>query len=507
MSDATSLEARLPVRRAGIDTYGQAVLYLHASCPVCRAEGFVALTRVKVQCESREVIALLNVVTGDWLSPEEAALSDAAWNALAPAPNALAKFAHAEVPESSHALHAKVMGSTLNEDQFRSLMLDTLSGRLSDIELAALITACAGHRLTDAETVALTRAMIDVGERIDWGEGIVLDKHCVGGLPGNRTTPIVVAIVAALGYRIPKMSSRAITSPAGTADTMATMTTVDLDVPTMRRVVEREGGCLAGGGRLQISPADDVLIRIERPLGFDSEGLLTASILSKKAASGSNHVLIDMPVGPTAKVRSAKAADTLSKRLVHVGRELGLNIKVHISDGRQPVGWGIGPALEAHDVIAVLENRFDAPRDLRERALEVAAGLLDMLPYAQAGSGRRLAEEALTSGLAWAKFLAICEAQGGFREPGRAHYVEPYLAPVTGYIHHINNLLLAKIAKLAGAPLEPTAGVFCTLKEGHRVERGTPLFYVHARSPGELKYALDYVRHHPDVFSIAAEPL
>ena len=507
MPEAPKPDTKLPIRPAGIDTYGQAVLYLHASCVVCRAEGFAALTRVKVRCGQREVVALLNVVTGNWLSPREAALSDAAWLALEPEPQATAEFTHAEMPESTSALHAKVFGNTLDELQFTLLMRDTLSGRLSDIELAALITACAGNRLDIEETVALTRAMISVGQRIVWGEGPVMDKHCVGGLPGNRTTPIVVAIVAALGHRIPKTSSRAITSPAGTADTMATMTSVDLDVPTMRRVVEREGGCLAGGGRLQLSPADNVLIRVERPLGFDSAGLLAASVLSKKAAAGSTHVLIDMPVGPTAKVRSQEAAEALSSRLVFVGGALGLRVKVHMSDGRQPVGRGIGPALEAHDVMAVLQNRPGAPQDLRERALGITGAVLDMLPGARSGTGRALAEAALTSGRAWSKFLAICDAQGGFREPGRARYVQPFVAQHAGRVCRIDNRQLAKVAKLAGAPLETTAGVLCSLREGDRVESGMPLFFVHAQSPGELRYALDYARHHQDVLSIAAEPL
>src|SRR5207342_2314958 len=195
---------------------------------------------------------------------------------------------------------------------------------LSDIELAAFVTACAGDRMDLDESVALTRAMISVGERLDWGGGPVLDKHCVGGLPGNRTTPIVVAIIAAAGYRIPKTSSRAITSPAGTADAMEVMAPVALDLPGMRRVVEKEGGCIVWGGNVRLSPADDILIRVERPLDFDSDGQLVASILSKKVAAGSTHVLIDMPVGPTAKVRSLESAMSLQARLLTTASALGL---------------------------------------------------------------------------------------------------------------------------------------------------------------------------------------
>jgi thymidine phosphorylase len=496
---------RLPVRRAGIDTYRQPVLYLRQGCLVCRAEGFAALTRVKVMCGDREVIALLNVVTGDWLGENEAALSDVAWQALSPADGALASFAHAESPESSQILRAKVFGAHLSENEFTLVLRDVLATRFSDIELAAFLTACAGDRMNLEESVALTRAMVAVGNRLDWGAGPVLDKHCVGGLPGNRTTPIVVAIIAALGYRIPKTSSRAITSPAGTADVMATMTRVDLELDTLRRVVEREGGCLAAGGKMGLSPADDALIQIERPLDFDSDGQMVASILSKKVAAGSTHVLIDIPVGATAKVRSPAAADAIARRLGFVGEAMGMRVGIHLSDGRQPVGRGIGPTLEAHDVLAVLRNTPDAPEDLRRRALDIAGAVLELLPDIAPGSGRARAAQALASGAALHKFMAICSAQGGFREPGRARFTRPFPAPGGGWIAGINNRQLARIAKLAGAPHDPAAGVACLLREGDRVEPGQPLFMVHAETRGELAYALAYACGHPDILAIRGD--
>lgn len=503
--DTVERGIRLPVRRAGIDTYRQPVLYLHRGCLVCRAEGFAALTRIRVKCGDREIIALLNVVIGDWLSEDEAALSEAAWQALNPVPGALAEFAHAESPVSTGTVRAKVFGARLDEAGFMAVLQDVIAARLSDIELAAFVTACAGDRMDLDESVALTRAMVAVGERLDWGPEPVLDKHCVGGLPGNCTTPIVVSIVAALGHRIPKTSSRAITSPAGMADVIATMTKVDLEPGDLRRVVEREEGCLTSGGRMRLSPADDILIQIERPLDFDSDGQMVASILSKKVAAGSTHVLIDIPVGPTAKIRTPAAADAIARRLAFVGEAMGLRVGIHLSDGRQPVGWGIGPALEAHDVLAVLRNEAGAPDDLRERALDVAGAVLDLLPGATQGSGRAIAGEVLRSGAALRKFLAICVAQGGFQEPGTARFIKPFLAPTSGRIMRIDNRRLARVAKLAGAPHDAVAGVMCMLREGDPIERGAALFEVHAATRGELAYALDYAFAHPDILTIGPE--
>ncbi len=484
----------IPLIRAGIDTYRQPVLYMREDCHLCRSEGFSALTRVKIDLGNRSLTATLNVVTTtDWLPAETAALSDAAWDALSPNPGDRAVFSHPEPPVSASVIREKAYGGRLDAQSARLLIEDIVANRLSDLDLAAFVTAGAGDRLNIDETIALTRAMQVAGQTLDWGPGLVLDKHSVGGLPGNRTTPIVVAIVAAAGYRIPKTSSRAITSPAGTADTMEVMAPVALDIAAMRRVVDSEGGCIVWGGALDLSPADDQLIQVERPLDFDSDGQLAASVLSKKASAGSTHVLIDMPVGATAKVRSVAAAKSLTDRLLAVAEAIGMRVSVRQSDGSVPVGRGIGPALEARDVLSVLRREASAPQDLRNRALDLAGALLDLA----SNGGRRRAEELLDAGLAEAKFASICEKQGGFREPGMAAHSAIEEAPCDGTITIFDNRRIAKIAKLAGAPGRKTAGVDLLIRPGQRVGRGEPLYAIHAETPGELAWARDFARSGP----------
>lgn len=494
----------LPLSRAGIDTYRQPVVYMHEDCHICRAEGFAALTRIQIELGDRGVIATLNVVSGaDWLDTDTAALSEVAWTALGATHGVMARFSHPEPPASTSSIRAKAYGETLSQVAFDEIIADTMDNRLSDLDLAAFVTACAGDRLNLAETIALTHAMQRAGDTLDWGYTQVLDKHCVGGLPGNRTTPIVVAIVAAAGKLIPKTSSRAITSPAGTADAMEVMAPVDLDTQTLRKVVEAEGGCVVWGGKLNLSPADDLLIRIERPLDFDSIGQLVASVLSKKAAVGATDVLIDMPVGPTAKVRSCQAADLLQARLAGVAEGVGLKLVDHQSDGAVPVGRGIGPALEARDVLAVLRRDANAPVDLRDRALDLAGMLLDMARDEIDGTGRAHAKTLLDNGLAEAKFMAICEAQGGFREPRPPRHRAPFLTAKGGRITSIDNRLIARIAKLAGAPRQQGAGVYLQAAIGETVSGRDPLFEIHAETPGELAYAMDYANSQPQAFIVA----
>jgi thymidine phosphorylase len=482
----------LRLRRLGIDTYTDPVVFMRRDCHVCRSEGFEARARVKVSLDARSIVATLNVVSDALLAHDEAGLSEHAWRVLEAHEGAQAAFSHPEPAASESRLRAKVYGARLDAADMEAIVGDVASGNYSDLHLAAFVTAGAGDRLDEAETIALTRAMAGVGEHMRWSFPLVADKHCVGGLPGNRTTPLVVAIVAACGVPIPKTSSRAITSPAGTADTMEVLAPVDLDVPAMRRVVEREGGCIVWGGAVRLSPADDILIRVERPLDFDSEGQLVASVVSKKAAAGSTHVVIDIPVGPTAKVRSAEAAASLSRRLRAAGAALGLELRIEQTDGTQPVGRGIGPALEARDVLAVLQNRADAPRDLRERGVGLAGAVLELARAAAAGEGASMARAALADGRAWGKFQAICEAQGGMREVPRSSVSHVFAASVHGSVAGFDNRRLARVAKLAGAPRAPAAGIDLHVRAGDRVDAGQPLFTVHAEAPGELAYALEY---------------
>ncbi|MGO4550426.1 thymidine phosphorylase family protein [Lysobacter sp. 2RAF19] len=489
--------------RAWIDTYQQPVVYMHRDCPVCRAEGFSALSRVSIRCGGRELLATLNVVIDAQIDVDVAALSEVAWHALAPPEGAVAEIRHAEPPASASALRAKVFGHRLSIDAMRALVQDTVNARLSDIELAAFVTACAGDHLDHDETIALTHAMVEAGQRIRWQRDVILDKHCVGGLPGNRTTPLVVAILAAAGRCIPKTSSRAITSPAGTADTMEVMAPVDLDLPAMQRVVEREGGCIVWGGSVRLSPADDILIRVERPLDFDSEGQLVASVLSKKIAAGATHVVIDMPIGPTAKIRSDAHADAIERRLRATAAAFGLELRIVRTDGSQPVGRGIGPSLEARDVLAVLRGAPDAPADLRERVLALASTLLELAPGVEGPGASDQARDLLDSGAAYRKFLAICEAQGGFTEPGVAEHVRTVSAQRSGVVRAIDNRRLAKVAKLAGAPLARRAGVFLRVRIGDAVASGEALFDLHAQSLGEMAYALSFATAHPAIFWIA----
>lgn len=500
-----SAMAQLKARRLRIHTVHESVVFLRSDSPVGKAEGLGTQVRVAVRCGAREIIATLYQVDGEGLMLDEAGLSESAWIQLGVVDGDTVSIRHQRPVDSHSALRRRIFGLRLDDTSLGMVISDIAAGRYSDVHIGSFLTACTTLPLNLDETRGLTRAMVETGSRLGWPSAMVLDKHCVGGLPGNRTTPLVVAIVAAHGLVIPKTSSRAITSPAGTADTMETLAPVDLPIEKIREVVDKEGGCVVWGGSMQLSPADDIMIRVQRALDLENDGQMVASVLSKKIAAGATHMVVDIPVGPTAKVRSAAAADHLEGLMESVARDFGIELITLRTDGRQPVGRGIGPALEARDLLAILRNDGHQPSDLKERACRLAGILLEMGGKAARGLGCELALQTLADGRAWKKFQAICEAQGGLREPRLAPLQQVLRASEPGRIRSIDNRRLARLAKLAGAPENPAAGIDMHVRLDETVLNEQPLCTIHAESRGELEYALAYAESNPDIIEV--EPL
>ena len=485
----------LPIRRVGIDTWRENVAFLHRDCPVVRAAGFQALSKVLVRANGRNVVAVLNVVDDAAIvEPRELGLGEEAFARLGLQPGESASIEHAEPPASIGALHRRIAGEPLGREDLHAIVRDIAAARYSKIELAAFVVATNQSELDREEVWHLTEAMIAAGQRIDWrgdvGAGPVVDKHCIGGIPGNRTSMIVVPIVTAHGMLCPKTSSRAITSPAGTADTMAVLAEVELPLERLKQIVRDTHGCLAWGGTADLSPADDILISVERPLAIDSPGQMVASILSKKVAAGSTHLVLDIPVGPTAKVRTLPAAQRLKRLFEFVAARLGLQLDAVITDGRQPIGRGIGPVLEARDVMQVLKNDPQAPQDLRQKALRLAGRMLEFDPDVRGGDGYRIARDILDSGRALAQMNAIIDAQGRCRDPmSPGPLVHEVHAQAEGFVTGIDNLRLARIARLSGAPQVGGAGVDLYVQLGQPVQAGQALYRLHARFEADLEFA------------------
>jgi thymidine phosphorylase len=484
-----STRPRLKIRRLNLDTGRENVVVISRRSKALRPEVFRGFSRVELRSNSKVLLATLLITDDGLVDADEIGLAEPAFRRFGEPINGLVAVTPAPPPDSLDAVRAKVQGHVLSGAEIGAIVDDISHYRYSDMEVAAFLLGSASF-MTSGELLALSRAMAQAGTQLKWDRPIIADKHCIGGIPGNRTSMVVVPIVAAHGLTIPKTSSRAITSPAGTADTMEVLARVDLGVDDMREVVNACHGCLVWGGHVNLSPADDILISVERPLSIDTREQMVASIMSKKLAAGSTHLLIDLPVGPTAKLTTAMEAMRLRKLFEFVGDHFGIAVEVITTDGRQPIGNGIGPVLEAQDVMAVLSNTPEAPIDLREKSLRLAAHLLEYDPDLRGGTGYARARELLDSGAALKQMHKIIDAQGTADcRTDLGTLTADIPAPRDGVIEAIDCLRLNRLARTAGAPIDKGAGIKIFKKIGDSVEKGEPFYRIYACGAPEFDLA------------------
>jgi thymidine phosphorylase len=494
---------KLALKRIGIDTYRENIAFLDHDELKKFSVGLHPMDRVEVSSNGRKVLAVLNVAEGSIVPSGSIGLSDSAFAKLGVESGATVDVRPADPPKSLEPLRRKMSGAHLLTEDFVNIVDDIVEGRYSKVELTAFLVAATVNPLNDDEVYSLTRAMIDRGEQLRFDGSIIADKHSIGGVPGNRTTPIVVSIAAASGLVIPNTSSRAVTSPSGTADAVETLMDVELSVKHIIELTVSEKGCLVWGGALNLAPADDLIIQVEHPLSIDSESFMIASILAKKKAAGTTHVLLEVPTGSGSKAETTEKAVRLEQRFRQIGARLGLNIQVVITDGSQPIGNGIGPVLEAKDVLKVLRNESDAPADLKERSLYLSGELLELTGQAPRGRGRNRAENLLQSGEAYEKFERIRSLQGRKELDPLGTNVKEIRANRGGRVNTVHNRIIARTARLAGAPRNPGAGIYLMKHVGDSVDEGELLLRIHSESEDALLFAVRYWEEHAQGIEIA----
>lgn len=450
--------------------------------------------RILLRNDGIEITCILDISESDKAVPEgKIGLFEEVLDRLHTRNNSLVTLKFTGKPESIGHIRDKLYGKHLTYEELFHIIDDITHDRLTDIEKTYFVSAGFVNGWSTEEIVDMTRAMVETGSKIKF-RGVTLDKHSIGGVPGNRTTMIVVPIVAAAGFTIPKTSSRAITSPAGTADTMECLAKVELTEKQIRKTVRKTGACMVHGGSMNLAPADDKIIDVEHPLSIDAEGQLLASVMAKKHSVTANHVLIDIPMGRSTKANTWRKAKHLRKMFQLVGKKLGMDVRVIITDGSHPIGNGVGPLLEAEDVMAVLRNEPLAPDDLRKKAVMMAGLLLEMTGKYKRGKGLAKARELLENGKALQKMEEIIKTQGRHRRPKLGAFCHHVCTGKVGRVREIDNVVIAKIARIAGAPSDKGAGLFLRKKIHEMVKKGDVLYTVYAENKFKLDLAMDFIR-------------
>src|SRR3989339_860581 len=405
------------------------------------------------------------------------------------------------------AIQKKLLGKKLTYRETFAVMDEISHEKLSDVLTTYFVASSFKDGYTPQELFYFTKAMVETGNQLKF-KGLVADKHSVGGIAGTRTTMIIVPIIAAAGFKIPKISSRAITSPAGTADFMEAIANVDLGQKELIKQVETIGGCIAWNGRLGIAPADDVIIRVEEPLSFESFDKVIISVMAKKVAAGTTHLVIDLPIGKTAKIHRFSEGESVAKKFENLAHHFGIKVICDVNETLEPAGRGIGPILEARDVLYVLEQKTDRPLRLEAKSLRLAGKLLDLC-YKEKNVDKHGEDEAkkiLESGAALKKFQEIVKVQGGDHKISSntltlAKNKFDFHSPTSGKIKDIDNHNLNTVAKILGAPHDKKAGIYLLKKLDHSVSKNEPIFTLYSEDRYRLKEAEATLRNLP-IFKI-----
>ncbi len=402
------------------------------------------------------------------------------------------KIKPTHTPASIEFIRRKLDGGKLTKKEIEIIIKDLTENDLTEVELSYFVSACYQNELSNEEIINFTNAILKNGKKIKLGKKIVVDKHCLGGIPNNRTTMLITPILAAAGLTIAKSSSRSITSAAGTADTMETLAKVSFTAEKIKKIVKKVNGCIIWGGAMELAGTDDKLIKVRYPLRLDPKGLMLASILAKKASVGSTHVLVDIPIGKTAKINSKKEALRLKKKFINIGKKLNMRIEVMISNGSQPIGDGIGPNLEAKDVLKIL-RRENGPKDLEKKSILIADKLFKLT------GTKASAKEILESGSAYKKMKEIIKLQGGKSsikpsELELAKYSYNFKANKKGKIMEIDNKKITKSARIAGAPGDKEAGIYLYKHAKDKVNKNKKILTIYSNSKDKLKYAKKHLK-------------
>ena len=410
-----------------------------------------------------------------------------------------------------NAIRKKLIGKTLNYKEIFSIMDQIAKQRLGDILTTYFAASGYLKGFTNQELYSLTKAMVETGEKLHF-KGIVADKHSIGGVPGNRTTLIVVPIIAAAGFLIPKSSSRVITT-SGTADDMEILAPVVLSKEKILKIIKKIKACIVWGGNFNIAPADDVIINVEKELMFESFDKIIISIMSKKIAFGATHVIIDVPYGNSLKVTHLKDAEILKNKFEYIAKKFNIKIRVLIHRTDQPVGRGIGPTLETKDALKVLEQTSDRPYDLEVRSITLAGNLLELCLKDSPkklqeevkntyGNCNGWATEILQKGLALKKMKEIISEQGGNPSiksseltPGKFTY--EIKAEKDCSIKNIDSKNLTLCVKALGAPTQKKAGIYLNKKEGEKINKEDLICTLYSENVYNLKQGKETVRQFP----------
>lgn len=410
-------------------------------------------------------------------------------------------------------------GGELTSGEIADLVSAFTSGTVPEYQMAAFLMAVYFRGMTPPETAALTMALVQSGTTLDLRaiRGVKVDKHSTGGV-GDKTSLVLIPLVASAGVAVAKLSGRGLGHTGGTIDKLEAIPGFQTEMSPQAFIDQvNRIGCAIAGATTELVPADKKLYALRDVTAtVDSTPLIAASVMSKKIAGGSDAIVLDVKTGTGAFLTTLEGARDLARAMVRIGTQVGRKTVAVISDMNQPLGNAVGNALEVAEAIQTL--RGTGPADLRELCLTLGAHMVVLAGLAQsAANARGMLEKLLDTGAARAKFAEMVAAQGGNRRvvddlallPSASLRV-PAKASTEGIVESINAQAIGTATMALGAgrimkddSIDPAVGVVLARKVGDRVAQGEPLAVVHATDPTTADAALQQVQ---GAYHIAAWP-
>jgi len=407
-------------------------------------------------------------------------------------------------------------GEELSVDEIQFLVNGYTTGEIPDYQMSAFLMATFFSGMTDRELSALTECMMNSGEVLTLSgiPGLKVDKHSTGGV-GDKTSLICAPIAAAAGVVVPMVSGRGLGHTGGTLDKLESIPgfRTDLTLDQFRDQLASLGLCFIGQSE-ELAPADKRLYALRDVTGtVESIPLIASSIMSKKLAEGVDALVLDVKVGNGAFMKKQVDARRLAQAMVGIGRRLDKRVQALITDMNQPLGFAIGNALEVMEVSQTLQKA--GPADLTRLSLELAARMIHLGKKAETlDEARKIAEDKLMDGSAYAKFKAVVEAQGGnsqaldrFDLLPNATGMREVLTPRAGFVSAIMAEDIGRASQMMGAgrarkedAIDPAVGVILEVKVGEKVDAGSVLCRLYYTNEDGLDEAAELVE---DAFRIS----
>lgn len=485
----------LKLKHIPVKSFGENIAYIHRDCSFYKVDDVNKVTKLEIHKGGRTIYAFLQIIAEEGvLALDEIGLNDDAFKSLDMSEGTEVHVGLAAPSLSTSALRKKISGEILTSGEYAAIINDIAAGRYSKMDIAAFLVACSSS-MSSTELVSFTEALV-AKKILHWDEkNMVVDHHCLGGVPGNKTDLIVLAITAAYGLPIAKSCIHSLTSCSGVADTMGVMAEVNLNAAKFQKLVRANNGAIVNYEAMEETKVNHLLHDVRSQLGINQNELVMASILAMMISTGVSHLVLDIPVGPHARIHSTNEAIRIRKQVEYIGDMLGLSIDVVTTDGSEPIGNGIGAVLEARDVMKILRNKEDAPADLREKSLFLAGRVLEFDAQLRGGQGYAVAKEILESGRAFEAFQKIVNAQGAKEVPSVGAYVREVVAPYDGVVKTINNDIISKIGIYAGATQCLGSGVDLQKKSGDRVHAGEVLYTIYSCNSADFDVVSQLVEH------------